>query len=215
VPSICTNDGLGTFLRQRHFAALFGLAREDFLQEIAEGALVALGDEQTEAPVHQPGALDAEQARAGQVHLPDRPLAVEGQVARRGKVVEVGVLGQERSARARACWSSSFCISSSIWWTCSSWTSRAVSSAVPGSPASDLLTLPLFAQPLFGAAAQLGVVRGRVRVLFHGAVSCVVSGPRLLRRDFLRRRVQGGWSEDLRLLKFRIELVEALGTKPW
>jgi hypothetical protein len=74
-------------LRQRQFAARFGLARKDLLHEVAELAAVALGDELTEAPVHQLGAPDAEQSRPGQIHLSDHSPGVEGQVARRGEFV--------------------------------------------------------------------------------------------------------------------------------
>ena len=82
-------------LQQRHFAAFLGLDREDFIQKTVEGVAVILGNIQAEALVHQPGALGAEQARPGQVQLPDHPLAVKGHVAHRGEVVEVGISGQQ------------------------------------------------------------------------------------------------------------------------
>src|SRR3989337_3552553 len=82
-----------TFIQQRHFAAFFGVARKNFLQEGVERGTEIIGNEEPEATVHQPGTLHSEQARPGQVHLPNRPLAVEIEVARRGKAVEVGGLG--------------------------------------------------------------------------------------------------------------------------
>jgi len=77
---------------------LVGFA-QTFSRKIVEGVTVILRDEQPEAPVYQPGTRDAEQARPGQVHLPDCPLAVEGQVAHGGKVVKFSITRQTRFHR--------------------------------------------------------------------------------------------------------------------
>jgi hypothetical protein len=84
-------------LRQRHFAALFGLTRKDFLQGIAESAAGVIGHEHAEAPLQEPGALDAEQPGRSRVRLADHPLTVEGQVTRWGELEKVNVLGHERA----------------------------------------------------------------------------------------------------------------------
>ena len=55
-------------------------------------------------PVHQRGADDAQQAGPGQIGFADASLAIEGQVAHRGEIVEIGDLFQHRlqlTARAR------------------------------------------------------------------------------------------------------------------
>src|SRR3990172_1163497 len=49
------------------------------------------GNETPEATVHQPGAFPPEQARPGEVHLADGPVAAEGHVAHGRKMVEVFV----------------------------------------------------------------------------------------------------------------------------
>jgi len=53
-----------------------------------------LGNKKPEATVHQPRAIHAEQLRAGQVRLSDRPVPIQAKIARRRKIVEVGVTFQ-------------------------------------------------------------------------------------------------------------------------
>ena len=50
----------------------------------------------SEATVHQARPVHPEQCGAGQVRLPDRPIAIQGKVARWRKFVEVGVALQRR-----------------------------------------------------------------------------------------------------------------------
>ena len=49
-----------------------------------------------EAPLDQSGPFDPQQAGRGEVGLADQSLAVEGQVAHRGEIVEVAVFFQPR-----------------------------------------------------------------------------------------------------------------------
>ena len=91
---MCAQSGPAILFQERHIANLFGFALEDPLQERIEIGTVSLGNEQSEAAVHQSGALHADQARAGEVGLRNRSIAVEGEVAHGGEVVEVGVAFQ-------------------------------------------------------------------------------------------------------------------------
>ena len=85
------DERLLTFFQERHLAHLFRLARKYFFQEGFEAGLVRRAHEKPKTPTYQPGALHSQKARPGQIHLADRPVAAKGQVAHRGKIVEVGV----------------------------------------------------------------------------------------------------------------------------
>ena len=68
-----------------------------------ELAAIGVGQERAESTSHERRALDAEQARPGQVRLADRPVATEREVADRREVVEVRVpLEQALDLAARA-----------------------------------------------------------------------------------------------------------------
>ena len=109
-----------SFIKERHLAHLLRLARKYFFQEGFEAGPVRLAHESPKTPTYQPGAFHPQQARPGQIHLADRPVAAKGQVAHRGKIVELGVALQPRLRFCPRRRNSSFCISSSIWWTCNS-----------------------------------------------------------------------------------------------
>ena len=150
-----------------HLAEFPVLSRKSLCEEGVEDGLVRLGNQNPKAPVQELGALDAKEAGAGEIDGKDGSVSGKVEVARRGEVVEVGVLDQERLR--------------------------------PGARPLEFLVLhlqldlvdfqfvdeprrfqccllpsafrPLALQPLFGAAAQLGGVRGLVLVLLHGLLS--------------------------------------------
>ena len=78
----------------RQIADLFGLALEYFFEKSVEGGAILRGDEEAEARPDQAGALQSQQACPGEIHLADRPVAIECHVADGREVVEVGVTFQ-------------------------------------------------------------------------------------------------------------------------
>ena len=76
---------------QPNGAALLLSALEDLLQKGFAGRDVGLGNEMTEPAVQKRGALEAEKARPGEVHLADGAVGTQGEVAHGGEVVEVQV----------------------------------------------------------------------------------------------------------------------------
>ena len=90
VAVMCTSSDWLAVLEERHLANLLTwLAKTLSRKALKAGRSASARTPQT--PTHQPGARQPEQARAGQVRLADRPVAVEGQVADRGEIVEIGV----------------------------------------------------------------------------------------------------------------------------
>ena len=49
------------------------------------------GNQQAKARPDQTRAFQSQQARPGEIHLPDHPFTVEGQVANGREVIEIGV----------------------------------------------------------------------------------------------------------------------------
>ena len=71
-------------------------APEDLSQEGPEGGSIAARHEGFEGTADQVGALQAEEARTGEVQLLDRPRSIQGEVPHRGKIVELRVLRERR-----------------------------------------------------------------------------------------------------------------------
>ena len=84
----------GSIPLERRLAGLPGCSLVYSSEEPIEAGEGFIGKEGDEAPAHQPGPIDPEELCAGEVGLQDSPVAVEGKVTHRGKVVEVGVLFQ-------------------------------------------------------------------------------------------------------------------------
>ena len=106
---------------------------KDLLEESVENRAVRRGNKKPEAPVDQLGSCDPQQAGRRPGWPPGSAPRGRGSNSpparnRRGRCI----FPAAASISFRACWSSSFCISSSIWWTCSSWSSRCVSASVLG-----------------------------------------------------------------------------------
>ena len=85
-----------SFLEERHLAERSGPPLEDLREEGVESGQLGRGNVRPETPLDQPGSFDPQQAGTGEVGLENRPLAIEGQVAHRGEIVEVAELLQPR-----------------------------------------------------------------------------------------------------------------------
>ena len=115
-------------LEQCRLTDLFPGAGEDSFQEGQKDRLARRSHKTRQAPVDEPGPFHAEQGGSRQVHLQDPALFIQGEIAdrarnRRGRCI----FPAGPPVRSRASWSSAFCISSSTWWTCNSWSSRCAS----------------------------------------------------------------------------------------
>ena len=160
---------LTAFNLERDVAGFLGPAREDLLEESVKDAAGALGDEEPEPPPHQPGALQFEQARPGEIRLADIAFPAEGKVADRREVIELGVALQSRlQFRPRPLEllvlhlqldlvhlqlvDEPLCVAG--WWL------------------PDLRARGSFPQPILRPAAQLGSVHRRAPALLHEPSSC-------------------------------------------
>ncbi len=81
---------------QRRLADLFSGPGEDLFQEGQKDRLARRGHKTRQAPVDEPGPFHAEQGGSRQVHLQDPALFIQGEIADRGEIVEVGVFLQQR-----------------------------------------------------------------------------------------------------------------------
>jgi len=72
------------------------MAGINVVEKGCEGGTVVNGDELLETPASQSGALYAGQAGTAEVYGTDGAVAIDGEIADRGKVVEVDVFTQSR-----------------------------------------------------------------------------------------------------------------------
>jgi hypothetical protein len=84
------------FSHQRRLKGLVGLGGKDLLDEGIEGGSIGARNEGREALAQQTGALEAEQARAGEVRLGNHAITLQREVGHGGEVVDVGVAGYRR-----------------------------------------------------------------------------------------------------------------------
>jgi hypothetical protein len=67
------------------------VTREDLRRECLKDRAGILGHEKLKITIHQAGPFHPEQSRAGQVSLSDRPIAIQGKVARGREFIEISV----------------------------------------------------------------------------------------------------------------------------
>ncbi len=115
--------------KERDLAGLLGIGGQHAVAEIGKRAAVFQGHELPEALLHRGLSVQAQQGGPGQVDFQDPCLVVPEEIAHRGEVEELVILLRGLLGFRLARCNSSFCISSSIWWTCSSWTRASASAA--------------------------------------------------------------------------------------
>ena len=121
-------------------AGLFLFDRQHPFAELGKRGTVFHGHELPDPQPNRRAPIQAQNRRPGQVDLQNPALPVQPEVADRGEINKSWYLSDNSCKVVRARSSSSFCISSSIWWTCSSWsTAQRSTSAMPAAVAASRL----------------------------------------------------------------------------
>ena len=87
-------EGALPIFLERHFTCLFNHACKNLFEKGNEVETKFRGKERVEPPAEQQGALDPENRGAGEVRCTDIPFPVEGKIADRGEIVDIGVRRQ-------------------------------------------------------------------------------------------------------------------------